>query len=307
MTTFGKSIRIYLKDGTVTGIRFGEIVNQTIHSVACPRSRVPELKNYPEANRPGIYFLFGNDENTGDNKVYIGEGENVFDRLQEHLVKKEFWNEVILFVSKDDNLTKSHVKHLESNAIRIANTTKRYNIDNGNQSQASSLPAPDRDAMEEFMGYVKLLLGIFGHKFLEDLTPIKTSGISTPISFTTSTIDNQVITTSSTLELKLSVTGLNANAIQTDEGIVVLQGSEASNDVKSSLANGYRDLRNKLITNGTLLLVGNKYIFQNNYLFDAPTPAAAVIVGSSISGPQTWKDSSGKTLKEIEEQKLKPN
>ena len=67
--TFGKNIRIYLKDGTVTGIRFGEIINQTIQLIACPRSRVTELKGYEEAKKQGIYFLFGNDEKTGDNKA----------------------------------------------------------------------------------------------------------------------------------------------------------------------------------------------------------------------------------------------
>ena len=59
---FGKSIRIYLKDGTVTGIKFGEIVNQTIQAISCPRLRLSELSAYPEAKRPGVYFLFGQDE-----------------------------------------------------------------------------------------------------------------------------------------------------------------------------------------------------------------------------------------------------
>ena len=208
MTTFGKSIRIFLKDGTVTGIRFGEVVNQTIQSIACPRNRVTELRTYEEAKRPGVYFLFGNDETTGDTKAYIGEAENVFERLQNHLSTREFWNEVIFFVSKDENLTKSHVKYLESRTI------------------------------------------------------------------------------------------------QTDEGIVVLQGSEAAKEVTDSLQTGYRELRERLITNGTLILDGNKYIFQKNCLFAAASPAAAVIVGHNMSGPQTWKDSTGKTLKQIEEQKL---
>src|SRR4051812_28785378 len=104
MATFGKSIKIFLKDGTVTGIRYGEILNQTIQLLACPRNRITELKTLDEAKKQGVYFLFGNDENTGQSKAYIGEG-NVVDRLQRHLAEKDFWNEVILFVSKDENLT----------------------------------------------------------------------------------------------------------------------------------------------------------------------------------------------------------
>jgi hypothetical protein len=301
MTTYGKSIRIHLIDGTVTGIRFGEIVNQTILLIACPRKRVTELKLYEEAKRQGVYFLFGNDEKTGEAKAYIGEG-NVMDRLTRHLSEKEFWNEVILFVSKDENLTKGHVKYLESLAIKVAKETQRYLIENDNQS-TSPLPRADKDAMEEFFIYIKLLLGTFGHKLLEELNPtITQKGES---SLTAVTKDNQVIVTEKNLELNLFVSGLTAKAMQTDEGIVVLETSEASKDVTSSLANGYKAIRDRLIANGTLVLNNNKYVFQKNYLFDSASAAAAAIVGHNISGPQTWKDSTGKTLKQIEEQKLK--
>ncbi len=298
MASFGKSIRIYLKDGTVTGIRIGEIVNQTIQSVACPRKRLNELKNYPEAGKPGIYFLFGEDIETGETKAYIGEAENDYERLQNHLIKKEFWSEVIFFVSKDENLTKSHVKYLESHAIRTANAVKRYVIENGNQSQASSLPLSDIDAMKEFMEYVKLLLGVFGHKFLEELTPSKIIGTTVNL-ISNSELDNISIRDSN-LELHLSLSGLKATEIQTDEGVVVLPNSEAAVEVTSSISMGYRTLREKLINNGTLVLAGDRYVFQKQYLFDSPTPAAAIIVGYNISGPQNWKDISGKSLKDIE-------
>jgi hypothetical protein len=306
MTTFGKSIRIYLKDGTVTGIRFGEVVNQTIQSIACPRNRLAELRGYPEANRPGVYFLFGIDEETGDNKSYIGEAENVFERLQSHSTKKDFWSEVIFFASKDENLTKSHVKYLESRAIQITKTINRYKIDNENESQASSLPAADKDAMEEFLVYIKLLLGVFGHKLLEELNPVirKLEENVHTSTLTATTEDNQVITASKTLELFLNGTSLKAKAIQTDEGIVVLKDSEAAKNTSPGLYKGYLALREKLINNGTLKLLGEKYIFQENYLFDAASPAAAVIVGHSISGPQAWRNKEGVSLKEIEEHKL---
>src|SRR5436305_9983610 len=118
--TFGKSIRIFLKDGSVTGIKFCELVNHAILAVACPRNRLSELANEVEPNRPGIYFLFGLDEESTQMKAYIGEAENVYNRLQNHSINKEFWNEVVFIVSKDENLTKSHVKYLESRLVQLA-------------------------------------------------------------------------------------------------------------------------------------------------------------------------------------------
>jgi hypothetical protein len=306
MAIFGKSIRIYLKDGTVSGIRFGEVVNQTIQAIACPRNRLPELRPSPEANRPGVYFLFGNDEITGDNMAYIGEAENVFERLQSHYKTKDFWNEVIFFVNKDENLTKSHVKHLESRIIQLATSTKRYKIDNDNKSQASALPPADRDAMEEFLVYLKLLLGVLGHKLLEELNPIKLKSIDDLNSnkLTDTSDENQTIGSSKTLELFLSASGVNARAIQTDEGIVVLEGSEVVKNTSSSLHKGYEKIRENLIDNATLKLIDDKYIFQKSFLFDSASAAGQIIVGRSISGPQAWKDKNGITLKDIEEHKI---
>ena len=299
MAVFGKSIRIYLKDGTVTGIRSGEVVNQTIQCFECPRNRIAELKTYPEANRPSVYFLFGNDDNSGEPKAYIGEAENVYERLQSHLSNKEFWNEVLFFVSKDENLTKSHVKFLESRIIQSATLIKRYKIDNENQSQASSLPAADRDAMEEFLVYIKLLLGVFGHKLLEELTPMQTksSAMNFSIIDSESTVDVEKIVQST--QLYLNISGLKASAVYTDEGIVVLTGSEAAKDIQLSLPMGYRDIRQRLINNGILKETENKYVFTSDYLFDTPSPAAAIIVGYSINGKNSWKNKDGYSLNEM--------
>lgn len=298
MAIFGKSIRIYLKDGTVTGIKFGEVVNQTIQSISCPRLRIAELNEYQESKRPGVYFLFGQDEETNEPKAYIGEAENVYDRIQNHATNKEFWNEVIFFISKDENLTKSHVKYLESRLIQIANATKRYKTGNSNQPQLSSLPPSDRDAMEEFLVYLKLLLGVLGHKLLEEL-----SNVIRRNDETLTNIDNPLLHVEN-VELFLSVAGVKAKALQTEEGIVVLENSELSEKVTTSLSFGYRELRDKLIANGDLKLVENKFIFQKNILFNSPSAAAAIIVGYSMNGPQNWKNKIGKSLKDIEIQRL---
>ena len=302
---FGKSIRIFLKDGTVTGIKFGEVVNQTIQSISCPRLRIAELNSYSESKRPGVYFLFGQDEETNEPKAYIGEAENVYDRLQNHVANKDFWNEVIFFVSKDDNLTKSHVKYLESRLIQAALSIKRYKIENFNQSQLSSLPMADRDAMEEFLTYIKLLIGVLGHKLLEEFIKTERKSIEPSLILDSNQdIDNSMQTKA--LELYLSISGLKAKAIQTNEGIVVLKDSEAAKENMSSLGFAYREIRERLIQNLQLKLRNDKYIFQEDILFDSPSAAAASILGYATNGRKNWKDQNGKSLKEIEEQKINP-
>ncbi|RYG00997.1 MAG: hypothetical protein EOO07_34755 [Chitinophagaceae bacterium] len=57
----------------------------------------------------GAYFAEKSAEHDGTDAFV----EQNYQRLKEHIAKKEFWHEVIFFVSKDENLTKAHVKYLE--------------------------------------------------------------------------------------------------------------------------------------------------------------------------------------------------
>ena len=296
----GKSIRIYLKEGTVTGIKLAEVVNLTIQAFSCPRNKLLDLNKYfsNESNRPGIYFLIGIDDKSNNDKVYIGEAENVWERLKTHDIKKDFWNEVILFTSKDENLTKSHVKYLESRLISISNNSKRYQLENSNSPSLTSLPLPDKDAMEDFILNIKLLTGTLGHKFLE--APLLTSDLDFNSNFVTPKADeNFHIETKENMLFELNVKGVKAKAIQTDEGVVVLEHSEISETASRNY--GYKTLREKLIEEN--IIENNK--FTKNYLFQSPSAAAAVIVGYSINGRNTWKNNNGKSLKEIEENEIK--
>jgi hypothetical protein len=298
----GKTIRIYLADSTVSGIKHGEIANWTGQAVACPRSKFQDLREWPEAKRPGVYFLFGSDEETGQEAVYIGEAEIVVDRLLSHLSEKDFWSEVIAFTSKDDNLTKGHVRYLESRLINIATTVGRYIVKNGNCPQLTSLPRPDRDAMEEYLEATRILLGVLGHKVLEPLLSgvVRAQAQSEnsaqlvpkvePEGDVTSTPKPIILTS-----FRLSISGLTAYATKTDEGFVVVETSEAANAVQPSLSVGYRALREKLIQAGILVQDGEKLRFAKSQLFNSPSQAAAIVVGYSINGRDAWKMQDGRT------------
>lgn len=297
----GKSIRIYLKEGSVTGIKLAEVVNLTIQALSSPRKKLSDLNEYfqNQVNTQGVYFLIGTDDETGKPKVYIGEAENVWDRLKNHAVNKDFWSEVILFTSKDDNITKSHIKYLESRLIYITKETERYLLDNNNTPSLNSLPLPDRDSMEEFIINIKLLNGVLGHKFLENQVSFENEILTDATSIKSESGSNLNET-----ELVLNVKNISARAIQTDEGIVVLAGSDVSESQSKNY--GYKTLRDELINDGTIIKSKSGIlIFSKKHLFASPSAAAAVIVGYSINGRRTWKDDKGRTLIEIEKSEIK--
>jgi hypothetical protein len=291
----GKSIRVYLADGSPTGVKHAEIVNWTGQAVSCPRKRIGELHDWPESKMPGVYFLLGLDESLNKPIVYIGESENVLDRLTSHAVKKEFWREAVFFTNKDENLTKAHIKYLESRLVQIASQTNRCIIDNGNVPTLSSLPRSDRDAMEEFIGNVKVLMGVLGQRFLEPIYLPKNDDEN----------DSSVEPQSTNVRLTLNYSKLTANAVLTDEGVVVLKGAEAVTDLgEGKLSSGYIKIKKNLIENGGLIAEGDKFILTEDYLFNSPSAASAVLLGRPDNGRLSWRDERGFSIAQIEEEVL---
>lgn len=296
----GKTITIYLADGSASGLRHAELDNWTGQAVVCPRTRIGELKTWAESQRPGTYILFGTDADTGRQLAYIGEADNVLGRLQDHLKNKEFWQEVVMFTSKDLNLTKSHVRYLESRLVALATTAKRYRLLNGTVPQGSSLPRREQDAMEEFIDHVRPLLAALGHRILEPLVspPPSLNSSATTMNSPTSQIETAA---SSGVILHFSPGGVSATGRSTDEGFVVLKGSLAAQVETQKCPPFIASKRLELKTSGILVERPGGLEFTDDVLFTSPSAAAATVAGGSRSGPESWRTPDGTTLKDLEQ------
>ncbi|MBD0404757.1 GIY-YIG nuclease family protein [Flammeovirga sp. EKP202] len=286
---FGKTIKIYLSDASASGLRHVEIVNWSGQAVACPRSKFSELKKWEEAQRPGVYFLLEQHATDGRNNVYIGESENVYSRLVDHLRNKDFWSEVIFFSSKDENLTKAHIKYLESRLTAITLEADRYDLENGNTPPESSLPRSEKSAMEEYLHNIKMVLGTLGHPLLEKL-------------------DNSAESKEDKNDdiFYFKIKGLTAKGKISNEGFVLLSGSQLVNTTTEKFNRSHKKLlekREDLIKDETLVEVDDQYLsLQKDILISSSSYAAALTAGTARSGPESWKNEKGKSLKEIEEE-----
>lgn len=294
----GKSIRVYLADATVAGVRYAELVNWTGQALACPRNRLGELSAWPEASKPGVYLLF--EARLGDAKplAYIGESENVAERLTSHDRQKEFWNEVVIFTSKDQNLTKAHVKFLESSLVAIARKADRYDLQNGNTPPESSLPRADRDAMVEFTENIRMVLGTLGYPILEPLLR------SAPVQVQASSEPTTALAKQTNSELTFRVNNLVASGALTDEGFVLRKGSQVSATNTDSAAQKVVKLKEQLRADGRLMLEADHLILTEDVLLSSSSYAAVMVAGTSRSGPQSWVAADGRTLKSIEDASL---
>jgi hypothetical protein len=154
---FGKTIKIFLIDGEPNGRMSCELSNWSGKAYKIPRIKIKDCSDRDDLTSTGVYLLFGKDD-AGKDQVYIGEAESILKRLNQQLTQKDFWNEAIVFISKDENLNKAHIKYLENRLHDIAKSANRYTVDNSIIPTQSSISESDRAEMEEFIEYIRMIL-----------------------------------------------------------------------------------------------------------------------------------------------------
>ena len=277
-----KTIKIFLIDGEPDGLKTAELSNWVGQAIVVPRNKLKEIKARPECKKPAVYFLIGKEnEEALLPTVYIGEAENLWARLATHDSLKDFWQIAIAFTSKDNNLTKVHVKYLESRCLVVANKIKRSDLKNGAEPSLPSLPEADTAEMEEFLGNLKLLLSALGYPILQEVVSKEQKDSADPL---------------------FICKGKDAVATgrMTNDGFVVYKGSTATANFSKAVSERNKRFFDKLLATGYVEKESEGfYIFIKDYVFNSPSAASDTILGNSTSGWKKWKNRNNKTLEEI--------
>lgn len=152
--------------------------------------------------------------------------------------------------------------------------------------------------MEEFVENLRMVLGTLGYSILEPI--LKTSELSGVESSSAGGEKSNVLE-----NLTFTVNNLVAKGAVTDEGFVLKKGSQLSKTNTDSISGNLANIKEKLISDNLLKDSGDCFIAVEDLLFNSSSYAAAIVAGTSRSGPQSWKTSEGKTLKSIEDEELK--
>ena len=105
MSSTPKTIQIFLPSGDPRGIRIAEITTRIVQVIEVPRSLLGEFFKMDESNQVAMYFLFGGEEDGGDQRVYIGQTGDLRARLKAHHANKDFWERALVLVSRTHSLT----------------------------------------------------------------------------------------------------------------------------------------------------------------------------------------------------------
>ncbi len=275
------TIKLFLPLGDPKRLRTAEISNWSGKAVAAPRTDLDQFLQREEVLKPGVYVLTGDNPNTGNPQCYIGEAEVIRDRVKQHK-NKDFWVQIMAFVSKDENLTKGHIRYLEGRLIYEAKVAGRFKVSNAQQSGAM-LPESDREDMEVFLEKIKQLFPVLGYDIVRSIS--------------------EAVDPASPGALITEIKGITTYGQRTTDGFVVLKDSHAVKQLRPSAAQRAPFVvkkREQFIADGTLVEEGDSYRFTKNAEFATPSGAAAVIHGGSANGLTSWKTSEGVTLKQLE-------
>ncbi len=168
---------------------------------------------------------------------------------------------------------------LESRLVALASEAKRAELDNGNVPQLPALSEADVADAESFLRDLLLCLPIVGVSFFE----------------------KPKVEVAASAELFLKGRGIEARGVDGAEGFIVRTGSQAAKGEVESIAPYLAAQRSELLKQGLLADEGIVYRLTQDYVFSSPSNAAGVMLGRTANGRTAWRDTAGRTLKDIQD------
>ena len=309
------TLRIEYLDGRPDGLAVATLVYRPIRVLHVPRTQLEDLADHPETAGTGVYLLVGTDPAAPHRqKVYVGEADDVFDRLRGHDRgnAKPFWNRTFCVVTDDDELNKGHARFLESELYARIEVADRATLANGNRPAPKRLSRSQKTFMHDLLDDLERILPAFGLDILTpgssppvpaalDALPLPTVVPRAPEAVAgtaesaaaakapaTATKDAPVGTA-----FRMTVRGRTAWAIATDAGMIVRAGSAAAPDLGRLEVKAYLTRRQEFIADGVLAAnaaADGGFGFARDTLFvGGVSEPAAIVNGYNTNGRKAWR------------------
>jgi len=269
MNATPKTIQIFLPGGDPRGIRVAEVTTRIVQAVEVPRPLLDQFLAMPESGQVGVYFLFGQEDSGTEPRVYVGQTGELRQRLAAHHQKKEFWDRVVVMISRTHSLTQTHALFLEWLCLQSARKAARYTEDNGNAGSKPHTPAPlEADCMEIFdTGHT--LLSTLGYPIFDPVVSPEARPEEREVFY-------------------CKASDADGRGLYTSDGFVVLQGSSGRKEVVPSFVETtHMSARQALIDAGVMVEQGDRVVFTKDHLFRSPSGAAIILMGRTANG---WVD-----------------
>ena len=275
---------LYIKITDIVAINEYDVENEKIGDFYY--NKQIKAKNFWRRNSPDI-FIPVTEEHYFEGELYeVIVKDFKMDGDNQGYIKKDFI-ELIFFISKDDLLTKTQIKYLESRLVQLAIDAKTAEIENGTTPSLPTLHEADISDMEYFLDQLKLILPVMGFRFL--------------IASIVKQTEKDSVQEQKKILLKINSNKISANMYINNQGFIVTKGSQAKKNLSTSCTITYRTLRQKLLDTQILKESGEYYEFVEDTIFSSASAASNMILGRNSNGYTEWISERGIPLKELEE------
>ena len=250
---------------------------------------IADLSKIEEMDRPCLYLLV--DEGR---KAYIGQTTSFRVRVKDHLGKKRWWTRAYVFVSGSNQYDQASITYLEYLAIHEGLATGSYDLsENGQKPTKPILQEGDSSDYDEIFEEIKFFLEY--ERCFVFVKPEVNAQADAPLQKEV-IIPQPVAKDYPVFCLNHTNHTCVARGYPLNDGtnsFVVLKGSEIS--VKESNTKG-GSARVEMLKHCTLY-GDEKYVLNEDFVFDSPSGAAGACLGRSSNGYDVWKTEAGVTLK----------
>ncbi len=250
---------------------------------------IADLSKIEEMDRPCLYLLV--DEGR---KAYIGQTTSFRVRVKDHLGKKRWWTRAYVFVSGSNQYDQASITYLEYLAIREGLVTGSYDLsENGQKPTKPILQEGDSSDYDEIFEEIKFFLEY--ERCFVFVKPEVNAQADAPLQKEV-IIPQPVAKDYPVFCLNHTNHTCVARGYPLNDGtnsFVVLKGSEIS--VKESNTKG-GSARVEMLKHCTLR-GDDKYVLNEDFVFDSPSGASSACLGRSSNGYDVWKTEAGMTLK----------
>ncbi len=160
------TIYTYLHNDDLNGSRIVSMDDCMCKLYNIMRDDTEFMKDFEkELQSPALYILINKEKS----QAYIGETDDFIKRIPQHIIKKNFWSEVMVFLAtNDDTLSKTEVQYLEYLALEKAKQVKSYDLSANSQGgKVPHMNVMQKGKTDKFFKYVQFLAKFVGCDIFE--------------------------------------------------------------------------------------------------------------------------------------------
>lgn len=280
----GRVVKIFITGKDPRSLRTVELDNWTGVAITGQPEFFKKALEAEVLARSCVYLLIKSGAEDDLPEIYVGESDDFSQRYTNGKFPVDF-DTFLIFTSKDDNLTRAHVKWLEEKlwAILKGNSGKVV-VANANKPTSSKLPRADIATMQTYLGNMIYVLEALGY----DLFSVQERTSTSPAGQREQCNDQAqdlVIELYATLPKRVE----DRAFLRYEDGAYVLKSDSKINArITESLPSNVRKLREQLIEDGGLVEVDDHMELTRDIPFSKPSPASALVKGRSSTGYQDW-------------------